>query len=230
MNSKVLFDEVVNVKQQYLKNKFSFLSDLKKKYKDAGISVLPKNVYFEVSYINDTFNNICENIDKIRNNFGYLGFPDDYIDIDCRVVNSQVNEDVRIHPQIVFDFGGNGIVSLCPLGDNDIEISAVRVDSEQGNGFGTLMMLMVMITLSEYQSNLNNIILECVGAIGYGSNRKVSTISQQTKFFRKFGFRVIKDKKVNGELSYVKMGYDDNKWDPIDTMNELKNKGVFKNK
>ena len=69
------------------------------------------------------------------------------------------------------------------------------------------------------------VMLECVGSIGFGENALQSSISQQTKFFRKFGFRVSKDRKDKyGNLTYVQMMYDEDKFDPSIVMNELKDK------
>ena len=57
--------------------------------------------------------------------------------------------------------------------------------------------------------------LECVGSVGGGSNYVESNISSQTKFFRKFGFRV--NQKVSDyKNNYVQM------WFKNEIVNEFK--------
>jgi hypothetical protein len=225
--STELFNEVLELKQSYSNNKLSFLKDIKTSFKESGQAINPKVVYFEVGDTNQCFTKICENQDKaIELLCEGIGLPKDFIEIDCGVVRSNVDTILRIHPNIRIQFG-NSYMTLSPLGNDGIEISSIVVNGPRGNGMGTVMMLSLlgMITDPFFNIDLNNIMLECVGSIGFGENAQKSSISQQTKFFRKFGFRVSKDRKDKyGVLNYVQMMYDETKFDMDLVYSELKDK------
>jgi predicted GNAT family acetyltransferase len=232
-NSVELFNEVKSRKQEYLKNKSLFVSAIERKYRESGCYVRPTSVYFEVGDTNDMFTYICENKKKLVKQLSKsFHLPKDFLMIDCNVTNSIVDTQLRIHPYIHFVFGnGMGYVSICPLGDTGIEISQVKVDDKmRSQGLGSVMMCVVMCVLTNHANtnseyNLNQIMLECVGSIGMGETRVETTISKQTKFFRKFGFRVIKDRKNKyGELMYVQMNYDETKFDIDDVINTMYSK------
>jgi hypothetical protein len=225
--STELFNEVLEMKESYSKSKSSFLQDIKKSFREAGADIQPKVVYFEVGDTNQCFTNICENQDKaIELLSDVLGLPKDFFEIDCRVTRSNVDTILRVHPLIKIEFG-NSHVTLCPFGDNGIEISSIVVDGQRGNGMGSLMMLHTICLISDpfFNGGCDNIMLECVGSIGFGDNADKSSISQQTKFFRKFGFRVSKDRKDKyGNLSYVQMMYNEDKFDPEFVLSEMRSK------
>ena len=222
-----LFNEVLEMKESYSKNKSSFLQSIKKDFRDSGTDINPKSVYFEVGDTNQCFTNICENQDKaIELLSGVFGLEKDFFNIHCQVVRSFVDTILRVHPMIRIQFGGS-YVSICPFGENGIEISSIVVNGERGNGMGSVMMIHILSLISDpfFCIDCEKVMLECVGSIGFGENALQSSISQQTKFFRKFGFRVSKDRKDKyGNLTYVQMMYDEDKFDPSIVMNELKDK------
>jgi len=224
--STKLFKEVLEMKESYSKNKASFLQAIKKDFRDSGSDIQPKSVYFEVGDTNQTFTNICENQDKaIEYLSNVMGMEEDYFNIDCQVIRSAVDTILRVHPMIKITFG-HSFITLCPFGDTGIEISSVVVNGiETGKGMGSFMMIHTLCLISDpfFNTNCKDIMLECVGSIGFGENALSSSISQQTRFFRKFGFRVSKDRKDKyGNLNYVQMMYDENKCDMDVVMNELK--------
>jgi len=225
--STELFNEVLEMKQSYSNNKLSFLKGIKTSFKESGQAINPKVVYFEVGDTNQCFTKICENQDKaIELLCEGIGLPKDFVEIDCGVVRSNVDTILRVHPNIRIQFG-NSYMTISPLGNDGIEISSIVVNGPRGNGMGTVMMLSLlgMITDPFFNIDLNNIMLECVGSIGFGENAQKSSISQQTKFFRKFGFRVSKDRKDKyGVLNYVQMMYDETKFDMDLVYSELKDK------
>jgi hypothetical protein len=222
-----LFNEVLEMKESYSKSKLSFLQGIKKSFRQSGTDIQPKSVYFEVGDTNETFTKICENQDKaIDILHSVMGIEKDFFDIRCQVVRSNVDTILRVHPMIRVQFG-NSYVSICPFGDDGIEISAVVVNGQRGNGMGSLMMLHMLCLITDpfFMTNLQNIMLECVGSIGFGEDAQKSSISQQTKFFRKFGFRVSKDRKDKyGTLSYVQMMYNEDKFDPDFVIDEMRTK------
>ena len=222
-----LFNEVLEMKESYSKNKSSFLQSIKKDFRDSGTDIQPKSVYFEVGDTNQCFTNICENQDKaIELLSDVMGLPKDFFDISCQVIRSNVNTILRVHPMIKIEMG-NSYITLCPFGDTGIEISSVVVNGDKGKGMGSVLMIHALSLISDpfFVGGCNDIMLECVGSIGFGENALQSSISQQTKFFRKFGFRVSKDRKDKyGNLNYVQMMYNEDKFDPSIVMNELKDK------
>lgn len=222
-----LFNEVLEMKESYSKNKSSFLQSIKKDFRDSGTDIQPKSIYFEVGDTNQTFTNICENQDKaIEFLHSVMGLPKDFFYIRCQVVRSNVDKILRVHPSIRIDFG-NCNLTICPFGDSGIEISSIIVNGQRGNGMGSLMMLHILCLISDpfFNTDCTDVMLECVGSIGFGENAQQSSISQQTKFFRKFGFRVSKDRKDKyGNLSYVQMMYNEDKFDPDFILDELRNK------
>lgn len=89
---------------------------------------------------------------------------------------------------------------------NGLEITRV-IAGEKGKGKGKLLMdIFFNILIAACGKDIINvpIMLECTGAVGRGSNFQSSTIALQTKFFRKFGFRV-NPKVSNYSNNYVQM-------------------------
>ena len=89
--------------------------------------------------------------------------------------------------------------------NNGLELTRIIVD-EQGKGNGTTLMKLFFYLIGQSGLDLETlpIMLECVGSVGAGSNYVKSNISVQTKFFRKFGFRV--EQKVSDyKNNYVQM-------------------------
>ena len=225
--SNKLFNEVLGQKQSFMKNKDSFMKGIRETYK-GDLMTKPKSIYFEVGHNNQTFINICENSEKIKNELNklWVDISDGLIEfnIDCRVMTSVVNDVVRIHPQILLHYGNCGFVTICPLGDNSIELSTIRVVPHlRGTSMGSIIMTQLLEVLEEYQSeDFKTIMLECVGSLGSGDDREVSSISQQTKFFRRFGFRVVESKNNRGGgLDYVKMNFFNDKVD-YDYINNIR--------
>ena len=147
--SKELFNEVLEMKESYSKNKSSFLQSIKKDFRSSGTDIQPKSVYFEVGDMNETFTKICENQDKaIELLSGVFGLEKDFFNIHCQVVRSFVDTILRVHPMIRVQFGGS-YVSICPFGENGIEISSIVVNGEKGNGMGSVMMIHILSLISD---------------------------------------------------------------------------------
>ena len=72
-----------------------------------------------------------------------------------------------------------------------------------------LMNLFLSLTLVSIE-RFPEIELECTGNLNVGSKVIMNPISSQTKFFRKFGFRVVKEESEYPE--YVKMKFDFSKF------------------
>lgn len=73
--------------------------------------------------------------------------------------------------------------------ENDVDISRI-ISHQKGDGT-VLMSLVISSYLSSVKGGCNGrLILECIGSVGVGVNHKEMNIQDQTKFFRKFGFRM----------------------------------------
>ena len=98
---------------------------------------------------------------------------------------------------------------------NNIDISSIQSFKK---GDGTMLMNYILGLLTRVMDELGytDIVLTCTGAVGVGSNIVKSDISDQMKFFRKFGFRL--DGKFSRNI--VNMIFHKDKYTPI--MNDFK--------
>lgn len=106
-------------------------------------------------------------------------------------VGSEKNMKLINHNQMTISFPNGSHIRFCPTPDG---IDITRVISNM-KGDGTLLMSMVLAgyfdTLVKFNipDNLTNVTLECTGSVGLGENQRIMKISDQCRFFRKFGFR-----------------------------------------
>jgi len=85
---------------------------------------------------------------------------------------------------------------------NQIEITTICVHSKnRNNGIGGYLMKLMFAFIYETIGFIPPIMLECTGSL----NNNDSSIKDQSKFFRKFGFRVTSKK---GYPYYIKMELD----------------------
>jgi N-acetylglutamate synthase-like GNAT family acetyltransferase len=209
INIQSLFNEVNELKNDYVRNKSEFISN----HKNGPLK--PKHIYFEVGENNQTFTNLCMNVDSIKEHLQWKFDPIE-VDIRCHTMESSVNDILRVHPVITVTFGNIGMFRLAPHGSNQIELTTIVVEPYiKSKGMGSLMMICVLGMINEHMSDdFDTIMLECVGSLGQGDLSLKSSIKEQTKFFRKFGFRVVKDSKnPDGTPSYVQMNYFSDKLD-----------------
>ena len=83
------------------------------------------------------------------------------------------------------------MIRFSPFGVNGIEISRIWVThSNQGKGLGSKLMELLFQFLEDVLGEIPPLYLECNGSIGFGEEKEFTSISKQTSFFRKFGFRV----------------------------------------
>ena len=97
------------------------------------------------------------------------------------------------HPTIslVLPNHGNSIIRIAPNGSEGIEITRILVDeAHKGKNIGSFLMNTLFIFLLETLGYIPPIFLECTGNISNGNEIINNPIQNQTKFFRKFGFRV----------------------------------------
>lgn len=108
------------------------------------------------------------------------------------VSRNKMNHTLTVHPFIRLDINTNHI-GIVPNG-NGLEISRLYIKPEhQGKGMGTMLMDIFLTMLIEIGSDFN-VVLETTGFVGMGENELHTPITEQTRFFRKFGFRVEQSK------------------------------------
>jgi GNAT superfamily N-acetyltransferase len=112
---------------------------------------------------------------------------------------------------IVFALEDGSLLRFLPSKAGGIVISRLFVTPKnQSKGYGTMLMnLFLSLTLVSIE-RFPEIELECTGNLNVGSKVIKNPISSQTKFFRKFGFRVVKEESEYPE--YVKMKFDFSKF------------------
>ena len=195
-SSMAIYDDVYG---EFLKNKNKFIREMKKSYNDVGlkvdtVDVIPNNdVYLTLSnYIMNT------KLDEGIQNETYL--------INSRVqIHKKFN--VKIRNSVTIGLANGSHLRFCPYKNNGIEISRVYVKkANQNNGDGTLLMNLFFNSILTSLKQFPVIILECTGQVGFGETLIINNIQNQTKFFRKFGFRV--DKNDSKHPYYVKMIFD----------------------
>lgn len=73
--------------------------------------------------------------------------------------------------------------------NNNIDISRV-ISNKKGNGKLLLALVVAYFSIAVTETGeKSELILECVGSVGMGSNLRKMDIKDQTSFFRSFGFR-----------------------------------------
>ena len=135
-------------------------------------------------------------------------------------VTTETVKIVRLHPSITFELVEfpNTLIRIASVGKDGIEITRVCVDQDhQGKKLGTYMMNTLFLYMIETLGYIPKIFLECIGSIQVGDRNYSNPIQQQTKFFRKFGFRVSVNKFYP---NYVKMVFDESKFNSDNLHNE----------
>jgi GNAT superfamily N-acetyltransferase len=98
---------------------------------------------------------------------------------------------MKIHNCLYFELPDGSHFRFSPHGSDSLEISRIMVAPQNtGQGTGTLMMEIFLEFVGSILGEIPPLYLECTGTVGFGKNESTNTISKQTAFFRKFGFRV----------------------------------------
>jgi hypothetical protein len=114
---------------------------------------------------------------------------------------------LRIHNSTTISISNDSHLRFCPHGKNGLEISRVYVlETNQGKGDGTFLMNFLYKNILRSVGQFPEIMLECTGQVGSGENELINSITKQTKFFRRFGFRVSQSESKHPH--YVKMKFD----------------------
>lgn len=76
--------------------------------------------------------------------------------------------------------------------EGNVDISRIISNTK---GCGSILMKIVLFAyfsaVVKISDSVGDLILECTGSVGIGSNKRDTPVAQQTSFFRKFGFRKV---------------------------------------
>jgi hypothetical protein len=176
---------------------------------------------------NDYFFRCIKEIRKIKKYLNkYFDIHNQKIKIEVSTISSVVLNKVIIHPSIQIKIN-NGLIRYSPTLDGGIEISSIYT-SNPNVGEGSLLMRIFfwMLLSSNSWKFPNSIKLVCVGMIETDYGGVFSSISIQTRFFRKFGFRVFNEIKEKGKLKGVEMKFHSDKVSDEFLLNILSEKNI----
>jgi hypothetical protein len=172
-------------KELYQKDKKQFLN-----LYSEGTNFKIKTAEF---YDSDENFKILENsIDEYFKPEGKYYFPG--MTIEKEIMRSiVVNPDsavLKIHDSITIFLPEGSHIRFSPYKEASIEITRVLVDhGRRGIGVGSFLMMMVMNFIGRTLGYTPKMHLECTGSVGLDP-LNTTTISLQTTFFRKHGFKV----------------------------------------
>lgn len=105
------------------------------------------------------------------------------------LVESKKGFRLKVQPHITFSAPDGSLIRFSPYKKDGLEISRIQ-SSKIGSGMGTRLMEDFLLFSRAFNGYTPLIYLECTGAVGWKDTRVEYGISEQTRFFRKFGFRV----------------------------------------
>jgi hypothetical protein len=122
-----------------------------------------------------------------------------FFEVHSRVEKMIGKWDVKVHNCITIQLPCNSYVRIASYGKNSIEITNINVkESSRNQGTGIMLMFTLIHFIMYTLGTIPNIFLECTGNLEVDGFKFKHSIQDQTRFFRKFGFRV-----------YSKKGYPD---------------------
>ncbi len=140
---------------------------------------------------NNVFSEIKRNLNQLMQKYHEISFR-------CDRINSVVvrkNKTIKKNrPFISLTLNDGSILRFCPNENDGLEISKL-VAANRGNGQGTFLMNIFFEILHEILGFVPPLYLECTGNVDFQGDIVQSSIQSQTKFFRKFGFRVANRKE-----------------------------------
>lgn len=103
---------------------------------------------------------------------------------------------------------------------NKVDISRV-ISNNKGCGKGLMLIVLgaYFTALQSLESKVGDLILECVGSVGMGKNKRDMPVSKQTAFFRSFGFR--KYGKYDPSHIHMNLQINDDTYRALQTLKDL---------
>ena len=130
---------------------------------------------------------------KVKSNLFQLKHKYDNIIFECDSITSNIERKKRTirkyRAYISLNLKDGSILRFCPDEKEGLEISKL-VCAKTGKGQGTFLMNTFFEILNDILGFVPPLYLECTGNVDFKGFNVNSSIQAQTKFFRKFGFRV----------------------------------------
>ena len=105
------------------------------------------------------------------------------------LVEKQKGYYLKIQPYISLHLPDLSVIRFSPHLEDALEISRIQT-TQIGMGHGTMLMEIFFCMVRGTLGCIPEIWLECTGSLGHNHTETNHGLSEQTKFFRKFGFRV----------------------------------------
>ena len=119
------------------------------------------------------------------------------------IVDLKNGSKAKFHNCITLILPNESVIRFSSYELDKLELTRISVKEEnQKKGQGTYLMTILLKFIKDNIGFIPTIFLECTGEIGLDKNAISMGISEQTKFFRKFGFKV---KERNQYPYYVNM-------------------------
>jgi hypothetical protein len=163
-----------------------FLRDKKDILKKVG-EQLGKKVYDgEVVKKNEHFIKLEESVPFWRDEVPNLRIDVSQI---FTLVEKQKGYYLKIQPYISLHLPDLSVIRFSPHMEDALEISRIQTP-QIGIGHGTMLMEIFFSIVRDTLDFVPMIWLECTGSVGINQTEQNYGIANQTRFFRKFGFRV----------------------------------------
>ena len=150
--------------------------------------------------------------DKLVDNLSWFhdlpNFDASVYEVNSRVEKITGKWSVKVHNCITIKLPCNSYVRISSYGKKSIELTNINVKGNLHKGMGTILMLTLFMFLKDTLGELPNIVLECTGNLIADGIEFNNTVQIQSRFFRKFGFRVSNN---SGYPTYIQMKLDQSK-------------------
>jgi hypothetical protein len=152
----------------------------------------------EIVKSNGVFKKIQEALPILEKKFQEISFKSEVL---TSYVQMKKSTSIKLYETITLELADESSLVFSSNEKSGIEISSL-VSAKRGKGNGTLLMDVFFKILNDVLGFIPPLYLECAGNVSFRDYMVESTIQAQTKFFRKFGFRVDNRK---GYPDYVDM-------------------------
>lgn len=149
-------------------------------------TILPSTSQIIVIGENNVFSKMKSNLFQLKHKYDNICFECDHI---TSLVARKKRTILKHRPFISLTLKDGSILRFCPDEKEGLEISKL-VCAKTGKGQGTFLMNTFFEILNDILGFVPPLYLECTGNVDFKGVIVQSPIQTQTKFFRKFGFRV----------------------------------------
>lgn len=175
---------------------FEYLKQITKKNQRALISYFNIKTGFGLKKIYITENN--EILEELLIGFNQFKAANPNIKIeyifDALVISKNNKIEANLHNVIKISLKCGSYIKVSSTTGNSLEISVIRVNEKKRKGKGSQLMNLVFEFCYTQLGYRPKFILECTGSLESFGFQSHTGISEQTNFFRKFGFRVVNGK------------------------------------